>query len=516
MKPRAEFKSEPSPFRLTVTMVSSVALAAAGLVGCGDDTDAPDGATGDAGSEPDGGVLDGSATDGNAGNARDRYLPAFAPGTRLEVRAVGLSGAPELFRTFYDTTLEVECTFAPATDGTLRCMPRYEFDQTGVRFADSSCAEARYYPTRTDCETRAFHVIARDDERGCDLGRVLEVIRLSPLASLPAQSYARSPDGTCTNSGAFPSTMAFEGTELAPTEFVRGDIVNTGDPGSPGVRVLQAEDGARRILQAYDARYDLGCVPFVFDGSTSSRCLTTPAPRIDPWWYSDAACTEQLAWTNKRPSTCVTPAFGTQAGALVRIDTERTAAIFQGGGAMCSEAATDDYSLWTIYDVAGPGSLADLYEIDFAPFGSGDLVPYFATANDGTLLAPESLWDNTRTSPCEPRVLRDDSLACVPTRVARRESFFADAACTEPAVVTTVGTPDAIVAEEFSQCPLTTGELRVTGVWAVGTEISGTLYEQRLGTCEPFALMTGQRAFRMGSEISTALPVLEDQRIARP
>ena len=488
---------------------------AAGQIGCGDDASPVDAATGDAGPQADGAVTGDADTDGATSNPNERFLPAFAPGTRLEVRAVG-QGSPALFRTFYDTQLEVECAFAPAADGTLRCMPPWEFSRIGVRYADSTCTDARYYTVREECGDRSYHVIAREDERRCDFGRVLDVVRLNELPNAPTQAYAFDPSDTCVDSGAFPATTAFAGEAVAPTEFVSGRIVPLEGQTAPGVRVLEADDGARLVLQAYDARYELGCSPFDFEGSASPRCLTTPSPRIDPWWYSDTACGEPLAWTDKRPSSCVTPAFGTRAGELTRIGAERTSAIYQEARGMCVEATPTDYAFWTIYDVAGPGSLDDLYPLSFATFGAEPIAPYFVTSDDGTLLLPESLWDGGRNHPCEPRVLSDDTLACVPTRVALRETFFVDSGCTDPVIIYTDGIPDAALEEEFSPCPLPFGGLRVTGVWEVGAMVTGPVYQQRGGMCEEFTLTGTQQAFRIGPEISRMLPVLTEQTVASP
>lgn len=109
----------------------------------GQDASSPDGQTQPDGSSPDGSSPDGSVTpDGGKGNDQ-----GYTAGSRLKVKYYEGADGSELAIGFYDSTLNQDCSFYPATDSTFRCMNLGAAAGAGL-FTDSGCTNPIAYVTK--------------------------------------------------------------------------------------------------------------------------------------------------------------------------------------------------------------------------------------------------------------------------------------------------------------------------------------------------------------------------------
>ena len=487
-----------------------------GAVACGDD----DGAVPDAGG--DAGTGDASA-DGDVpadGGTLDplRYLPAFAPGSRLEVRAHGSGGEPVLLRTFYDTEREHECRFGHATDGSIRCLPAWDFDTIATRYLDDECTEAVYGPTRGECDTPSYHVVRGDEQtRDCNFGPEQQVFRLTPTDVPSGSVWQRSEaTGECEETS-FDYATAFTGTVVPPDEFVEAAWMTDAAPGALGVAWLAAEDGAREVRSIYDGRYEITCARSTIDGE--ERCLHGPQARVESFWFADDACTEPHGWRIYSPPTCPSPpfaqVFGTyqetlgplaELGAPLASD----ATVYRVGS--CEATAVSD-QIWTIQPVEGPAALSELLPVTRTPHGSGDVVPYFDVGADGTLFRPGVAWDTSRETPCSPRRMGDGALRCVPTEWTNA-LYYADDECTEGLVghVASQPPPAYALVEETDLCIFYSEGQVVLAAYEVGEEWTeeGPIYRDDFGSCVVEERSETEVYYRRGDDIANALPLLED------
>ncbi|MEM9193744.1 MAG: hypothetical protein AAGF12_31505 [Myxococcota bacterium] len=465
----------------------------------------------DANPEPEAGTPD-ARVDGSEPMPAPSYEPSFRSGTRLEARVWTSDGGDVgMFDTFFDTELGVPCRFQHATDGTIRCLPQSRFDAVGELFLDAACTEPVYFQTRSECGLVEFFSRTAGPP-GCDLGNVQEVLRLTPTER-PGQIYRRQFDESCQGPNVFTEGAPFDGEVVAPTEFVRGEIRDFANEGQAGVRILESDDGARRVLGAYDPRHELGCDRRGFDGS-GLRCMTQPMTRIDQFWFRDDQCDTPLAWTHARASQCAPPAFGlrwTRGSAtpeLVRVG-ER----YAGTGytsTECRGVAADEIDLWTLWEPSRDASPSELLAVQDVPTG-GPVAANYLAAEDGTPLYPWSFFDRERSAACEPRMFSDGQVRCVGIDAIRNsQNLFADPTCTQPVGLQSAhrvaeGAPSMATLEDVDLCAPLGNFGVIEDAYEVGAEHRGDVYLFSGGTCEPTEPAPDSRMFLVGPSIRSAL-----------
>jgi hypothetical protein len=257
------------------------------------------------------------------------YHGAWAPrgGTRLVAVHVLHEGATEpAFAWFHDTLLDVDCRFARAEDGRLRCLPEpthavsvHPGDCAGDgATVGTTCGDVRYGLTGTttsSCTVPAY-----------------PVVRLEPDPTVTEVGTVDT-DGAC-DASPLPddSLFARAGRRLSPRRFVRGVARRVPTGGDLDVVVVRAADGAVQPLGFYDVARDAPCEPAHLDGEPHDVLRCAPTTDVVEWpqrylWsvgYADDTCTTVSA---VRGDTCddLDPNHG------LDLDEPSSRALFQQG-----------------------------------------------------------------------------------------------------------------------------------------------------------------------------------------
>jgi hypothetical protein len=151
-------------------------------------------------------------------------------GTRLKANNYVGSDGSKQFISWHDTTLNIDCQFGPASDGTTRCMPI----GTGVAgfaavyFSDSGCSQPVVYASPKGCASPTF--ASRNQTRAGVCGAyfsqffsVGSAYTGTIYTGTPANCTAQSNDG---GTGDPRSTIDFYslGSEIAPSTYVAATV----------------------------------------------------------------------------------------------------------------------------------------------------------------------------------------------------------------------------------------------------------------------------------------------------
>lgn len=259
------------------------------------------------------------------------------------------------------------------------------------------------------------------------------------------------------------------------------------------------EDGSRQVDASsfYDTQLHTRCAPRRW-ADAEVRCV----PIADEAVYTDAACSEVVGLAPTEQAREPTHFIG-----IDRTDAEPVPARLYG-----AVATTDPVSAYYIRQNDAcvgplqPPSEAVFYELgeelaatrmqvfDEAELGAGRLALRVLHTSDG-LRVPVGVRDRALDLPCTP-TSRADGAACEPTDAVSATRFLDDN-CTTPAVVVAANAevPTIARAVEPTGC---------TSYFALGAEVSTSLYRREAGACIRATMLPGQRAFALAAPIELA------------
>jgi hypothetical protein len=151
------------------------------------------------------------------------------------------TGPGAVHAVWYDSMLMADCSFLPASDGTLRCLPGLPApipisSEVGgsylltTLFTDAGCTQPIVAETTAGCAPVApQYVIYLDAIGNCwfqpnapSNGQpTVHVLQVGTLAATPAKTYGGSP-GNCYLDGVEGNVLWYSATELPPSTFVQG------------------------------------------------------------------------------------------------------------------------------------------------------------------------------------------------------------------------------------------------------------------------------------------------------
>lgn len=349
-------------------------------------------------------------------------------GTRLRVR-YEVSGEDRVFAGFHDTERGETCWFAgDATATASRCLP----PRVGVsEFADPACTTpAVRFPAGWcgELPRYAAEPAADDCADVAEPSAMWELDLTSELSTV----YVREGDA-CTAVPVPEGDRAHAAAaEIPLSAFVAATVELADGASRLRERRLVAEDGAHQPMGAHDTELDEVCDPFASGGA----CM--PAAAASNAAYSDAACSSPaVLW---QPWGCdpATPTYvKVRADACAAATLHRAGAslgdstIYYDGGGQCTPQPPQDGVAFAVGDevstVAYARVVADI---------AGRLRPYLDVA-DGVELPVGMHRDTELGIDCHVRQV-DDARRCLPSgHGVLGLPTFTDAACTEPARVTT-------------------------------------------------------------------------------
>lgn len=225
---------------------------------------------------------------------------ATRSGARLEARFESLGPAAEIFQTFFDKKLGVDCSVQTASDGIRRCLPTDTLSADDV-FADFGCEKRLVTAAKVPCKTSKFASVSPT----CPLATNVYAIG---AAVTPSIVFSRGTTGECASQAVDATTSYFElGAELPPTDFVGVTPKLFTEDGFQTV-MLDGEDGSRGFGGFRDAKRDAECAPRTMTDN-SVRCVPVQAATVDGTVFGDAQCAVRASAT----SACKDPIVAVEA-----------------------------------------------------------------------------------------------------------------------------------------------------------------------------------------------------------
>lgn len=472
-------------------------------LGCGPDPASADGAgttmssPDDATSSSSGG--DSSTADSSSTGANAPFVDEpYGSGSRLTARVLRAAGGAQMLRWFWDQELQLECVFARAPDGVVRCLPRDGAVATqshGNLFG----LDPKNQPPRTmgpDCRVPAAVRSACEVDSPyvyvshpmCEPGPVVrEALRLhTSLVELGS----RTEDGVCEVREVGEGSLAFtlmpvDHTIFMPAEEVVGD----------GVRTLLGDDGSWQNLElAVDSGQ--GCFPLTSEGD--GPCVPSPAGFPVTASSDDACALLDVAGEPTRPEGCsyvpthAVPVHGPE-GIRDIVGPLETAYQRVGEDETCEPNSIPSYQL------GAETELESLPVIALVESGSGGIVARHGSFDGISKTVVRGLFDTGTGDACVPW-FDGERHWCIPYRVRDVWRRYADPDCTQDALAAPVPLP-FVGEREVVDCidSWTFFEPEVLG---------GPVYRSSLGECIVDE-SAGEYRYTFGDPLQTESVLLE-------
>lgn len=379
--------------------------------------------------------------------------PIFTEGTRLKAVYQEVEGAPPLFRNWYDTELEVDCSFRDVgLLDRLVCFPTDALGHEAHLFADDGCQEP-LAEELASCARPRFVIHWPSFQEPC--GTTAQLFEVGAVVPKELLHYVDSSSGGCRVSSASPSEYKYDefyrfGREIPLDTLVSGVYEHAAGPGRIVPVTIVASDGSRQVAdQSGQGAYQPS---LAWDTKRKELVSTILAAGH---WYPDAPY-EMGVFSD---SECSVPAaIGPSCGSLkvAHESFERSTntcgnsepSQFFELGAPVAEPTVDYYQDGScVLDAAGLESPAT--NPSLSVFAVGEPVPTSAFALEEHVLtgtgqvqlvrqgtkdgAPTSLvgfFDTVHEVPCSLMEAADGKTRCLPA-VATATNLFADPACAQ-------------------------------------------------------------------------------------
>ena len=197
--------------------------------------------------------------------------------TRVRRRFIETDDGARLGWDLFDTELELSCTFRPAADGSIRCLPVATNEGWGFFGLPGAWDTAPYRRGNTSCPPAFVEAPDTPGSFSCDdtLYALLEAS--APTDEVCLQLTGESCSSTLSVSDDAPAGAAFYagGTEVDPGMFARADLDTEGDDRIVS-RVHETEDGLRVPYGLRDTELGIDCA-YAADDASDHRCLPLTA-----------------------------------------------------------------------------------------------------------------------------------------------------------------------------------------------------------------------------------------------
>lgn len=496
--------------RFALLGVATIALAACG--GPGDTSETPDSGppmtTVDAG-VPAGGDA-GTPTTPDAALGDDMYVeePRFPDeasesGTRLIRRfEVSEDGGAYRFVEFWDSELEVACTFRDAPDGQLRCLPRT--GSTYVVYATSSCSGTPLFAS-TGCDSgfaydsTAEALYRRGDTRA-EVGELVYSESCVPLSTFETNEY-------------------WTAERMPSNRFVRAERETVERADGMVSIFAHADDGARLLLETRNAVRDYRCE---FD--REGRCLPSlVGAGLASAHYADSWCTNELFRQyseSGRPPLLLERRTDyrecTEGYDPFEVGEQRTGTIYRIDPATGRCSPVEPGTYYDYYYRGSPIDIRRLPAVETSLEGTGRLQVTRPVDSLGQALAtPMAFWDTEWDETCRSVTLGESAnLVCMSNdRGHVDDRRFANAGCTASLEFASVyrcnPRPRILAATNGNSC-VAPWTYQLTTAWERGGEIPLESY-YRLDyndRCQLAETREDYDYYGAGRDITSELPAL--------
>jgi hypothetical protein len=454
------------------------------------------GSIGGDGNQP--GAADGGGNDGGPAAASTCETRS---GTRLqEVLRQGADGSREHLH-FQDTELETACGFAPAADGSIRCLPRPGggFRTADPIYTDSECSDriAEVYKDQPSGDRIQLHSTS-----GCSgVGDTYHQMGAAADVTAGQQTWLLSPYAGCIPYREADLTH-FEyraiGQELFLSEFVEASETMIGE-GRLRVPRYDGVDGssecrAGRPLRDQD-QDGAACQEAIAEDGVR-RCLPIGSGPLTDGVFTDAACEGSidaglLDRTCDPDATVIREFVDAACGSVQRVRAmgEPLGQLYWTNPGECSPTP-DGFDFFRIGPAVAPESFAELSATETAV---GDRLLRLDLTAEGGLRVPSGLWrDPTTGADCRFEVAADGATRCLPTPTREAPQgmlssvsslTYSDADCTMPMPVVTLSQP--------TTCGGAAPTYAVASIGVVDDTIEGTIYQLGDLVTDPVYRMAG-------------------------
>ncbi len=425
---------------------------------------------------------------GGTGGQAPALEELYGSGSRLQAVYEDAGGGAERFLHFYDSELAQSCNFAQGADASPRCAPQR---MATLSYTDASCTDP--VVVVSSCEPALPAHISVQPEGACIDSNMprLDAYTVGAASTATAVYFADA-SGSCVPDGTFDATVdsAFEIAAADEGLFAGATVTAVEVDGGLGQRVATADDGAFRVLGAYNLARDENCAGT--DVGDETLCLSANLAYGGPN-YSSASCAAQDIAYTVRGGECGEPqavlkytaAMDQCEPATVTVhavgDSVDAAAVYTDASGACTLTTMTDLTYFEIGGEAMKGVLPTLAE---ASTGDGRLTFMTITTPDGAPVGQRTgpYMDTVRNEACS-RITTAEGDKCIqsmPMYPDTGTGYFSDALCT----VQVVNVATAVCAIEpptqiglFGAAAGTCASLSVETVFALGAEYTGAVYQ---------------------------------------
>jgi hypothetical protein len=421
--------------------------------------------------------------------------PFFGSGSRLKAHVWdGGSGARALLD-FYDTQLDINCTFLENATGEYHCLPK----PLANSYFDPNCTQPAYIGTSSAEIPPRAGMLVMSYSPSCDK----MVVPYSLVEEQPVTQLYTWIDGKC-----YPDTDSPDSAWTVQPEplsrFSVAALSVVGDEGEAQALRATADDGA--YLNLYTTAHGQPCVGLQF--AQEQRCLQMPFGHMEDGTYADEACSgPELAYSTLTESDVCsgrkpTRALVTQPAACVQQQSLR-ALLDRVPSAFSADAsghcAPYDPSVFgeALYRVGESVSSSEAPVLSAVIVGSGALT-LSATANRlGTpLTEPYANWRLADGERCA-RILDTTGMLRCAAGLGLLLAVYADANCAQQVVATSdCDDPPRYLLEEDKAG---TGILTLVAAYAA-EPYTGPLYARLADACQRIEMPVG-RYFQRGAAV---------------
>ncbi len=373
--------------------------------------------------------------------------PASAPiewksGTRLRANVVKAAGGATLFVSWHDTLLDMDCRFAKADDGQMRCLP---ITGAAIAYSDGACSVPLIGLSPCGAAPKMVSVGSAD---GCSVTAYQTTAKLSA----PIEVHYKNGGGTCGSAEAPGAIDFYDGSvPVGTSELVSATVKEEPRGADLVARVLVAADGTidARTIAAQKRGYacDLSSVVWL-----AKHCL--PITVAFSEGFAESTCRTSAAF---QPHACgTTPALVQKGGALAtceffgetdyaEVGAEVTGPLYSKSASCVEATKIAGGRYWT---QGADVPLTALPAVSTKDEGTDRLRTRALASATGERLLGATFFDSQRNELCSAGVASDDKLRCLPpvsglTSVAG----YKDAGCTQPVLARAKGcTPPTFAA----------------------------------------------------------------------
>ena len=163
----------------------------------------------------------GSTTGAGSTSGNVNQADLYESGSRLKAEVLNTPDGAQAFLGWYDSQLQIDCSFATASDGQVRCLPNLgSIVKVSGYFSDASCSERLVAGTCANMQTPAY-AYSQQQVGDCSTNSGNQLLIYPVTGTYTGTVYEGTPSDCFATSSDF-YTFYSVGPEIDPTTFVAG------------------------------------------------------------------------------------------------------------------------------------------------------------------------------------------------------------------------------------------------------------------------------------------------------